>query len=61
MKANYLINRKIRERYTLSEELAILRQKETKPNEYKEYNDYCEQCKADVKAILYSNERATTY
>ena len=39
---------KVRERYTLDEELAILRQRDTKPEEFAEYNEYVEQCKADV-------------
>lgn len=43
------VNSLIRAKYSLSEELAILRQKEEKPDEYKAYFDYCEKCKADVK------------
>lgn len=44
-----LVDSKIRERYTLSQELAILRQRDSKPSEYQEYFDYCEQCKAEAK------------
>ena len=44
------VNAAIREKYTLSQELAILRQRETKPEEYAEYNAYCEACKAQSKA-----------
>ena len=44
------IIRKIRKRYTLNQELAILRQRDTKPEEFAEYNAYVEQCKAEVKA-----------
>lgn len=44
-----LVNNKIREKYTLSQELAILRQRDSKPTEYQEYYDYCEQCKAKAK------------
>ena len=44
------VNAKIREKYTLSQELAILRQRDTKPEEYAEYNAYCEQCKAAAKS-----------
>lgn len=36
-------------RYSLSEELAILRQKEVKKAEYDAYFAYCEQCKAEAK------------
>jgi len=43
------INCEIRKRYTESEEFAILRQKEEKPDEYNEYFNYCESCKAYVK------------
>lgn len=39
------VNAKIRERYTESQEFAILRQRDEKPDEYAEYYTYCEQCK----------------
>ena len=39
----------IRARYSLNEELAIQRQRGTKPNEFEEYFAYCEQCKAEAK------------
>lgn len=44
------VNAAIREKYTLSQELAILRQRDTKPEEYAAYNEYCETCKAQAKA-----------
>lgn len=44
------VNAKIRERYTESQEFAILRQRDEKPTEYAEYYAYCEECKAFVKA-----------
>lgn len=40
----------IRERYTVSDELAILRQRDTKPEEFEEYNAFCEECKARAKS-----------
>lgn len=40
-----LVERYIRERYTLSDELAILRQRDSKPQEFEEYNTYAEACK----------------
>ena len=46
------IERKIRQRYSLSQELSIQRQKERKPQEYEEYDRYCEQCKAEVKTMF---------
>ena len=39
----------IRERYNVNQELAILRQKDTKITEYNEYYAYVEECKAKVK------------
>lgn len=47
-----LIIRKIRKRYSVNQELAILRQRDTKPDEFATYNEYVEQCKADVKAEM---------
>lgn len=35
----------VRERYSVSDELAILRQKESKAEEFTEYNAYVEECK----------------
>lgn len=46
---NEAVNTKIRERYTESQEFAILRQKDEKPEEYAEYYEHCEACKAYVK------------
>src|SRR5690606_15551616 len=43
------VNRLIRQKYTASQEFAVLRQKEEKPDEFAEYNDYCEWCKSEVK------------
>lgn len=43
------VNAKIRERYTESQEFAILRQRDEKPEEYAAYYMYCEECKAFVK------------
>lgn len=39
----------IRERYSIDQELAILRQRYTKPDEFAEYNTYCEWCKSKAK------------
>ena len=43
------VNNEIRKRYSASQEFAILRQKEEKPQEYSEYYAYCEACKALAK------------
>ena len=42
----------IRERYTMSQELAILRQQMTKADKYQAYFAYCEECKAKAKSEL---------
>lgn len=47
-----LIIRKIRKRYSVNQELAILRQRDTKPAEFAAYNEYVEHCKAYVKQEL---------
>ena len=39
----------IRKKYNINQELAILRQRDTKPEEFAEYNEYVEQCKAEAK------------
>lgn len=47
-----LVESYIREKYSISAEFAILRQRDTKPEEFSEYNEYAEQCKAKAKEIL---------
>lgn len=42
----------IRERYSVSDELALLRQRESKPEEYLEYYRYAEDCKAKAREHL---------
>ena len=39
----------IRKKYNINQELAILRQRDTKPTEFVEYSKYVEKCKAEVK------------
>lgn len=39
----------IRQRYSIDDEIAILRQKDTKQDEYQTWYDYCEACKAQAK------------
>lgn len=43
------VNELIRGKYTLSQELAILRQRYVKSDEFAAYNAYAEQCKAKAK------------
>jgi hypothetical protein len=45
-----VVNR-IRERYSVDDELAILRQRDSKPEEFAEYNAYVEQVKAEERAV----------
>ena len=59
------VERLIRERYTVADELGILRQRDTKPQEFAEYNAFAEACKAQAKAMWnvecgMSNEAQTT-
>ena len=49
---NEKVDSLIRNRYSLSEELGILRQKDVKKAEYDAYFAYCEQCKAEAKEWL---------
>lgn len=46
------VERAVRKRYTLSAELAILRQRDTKPEEFEEYNSFVEECKAKAKEVV---------
>ena len=39
----------IRERYSIDDEFAILRQREEKPQEFAEYYAFCEECKQKAK------------
>ena len=48
----YLIISKIRTKYTLNQELAILRQRDVKSEEFAEYNSFVEKCKAEAKTEL---------
>lgn len=50
------VNDLIRRRYSLSEELAILRQKDEKPDEYRVYFAFCEECKANAKLEMEQNK-----
>ena len=46
------VERLIRERYSVADELGILRQRDTKPQEFAEYNAFAEQCKAQARAEI---------
>lgn len=49
---NAAVSAKIRERYDVNAELAVLRQRDSKPEEFAAYNAYAEQCKQQAKAEL---------
>lgn len=51
------VERRIRERYTTAQELAILRQRDTKPQEFADYFAYAEQCKQQARGgeVIESN------
>lgn len=49
-----LVESKIRQRYSIADELGVLRQRDTKIAEYSEYNTYCENCKAQARAEVYN-------
>ena len=42
----------IRQRYSVDDEFALERQKDRKPNEYEQYDTYCENAKAYAKELL---------
>ena len=46
----------IREKYSLNAELALLRQRDTKP-EFEEYNAFAEQCKAEARQLIFGDEQ----
>ena len=45
----------IRQRYTVNQELAILRQRDSKADEFGEYNSYVEECKATARKEVYDD------
>ena len=46
----------IRQRYSIDDETAILRQRDTKPEEFAAYNTYAEECKAKARLIVKNND-----
>jgi len=46
----------IRERYTESDELAIQRQRESKPESFAEYNAFCEACKDKARPVFFPEQ-----
>lgn len=54
-----LINAMVRKKYDIDDELAVLRQKDTKIAEYNEYFNYVEECKAIAKEFI--DERVSKF
>lgn len=50
-----LVGKYVREGYTAAAEFAILRQRDTKPDEYATYNAFCEACKARARREVYTD------
>ena len=47
-----LVNRLVRERYSLSEELSLLRRRDERPDEFSAYSEYVEACKERAAAMV---------
>lgn len=47
--------RRIRGKYSIADEIAILRQQDIKPDEYQEWYAFCESVKQDVKEEMKNN------
>jgi hypothetical protein len=43
----------IHEKYSINTELALLRQMNTKPEDFAEYNSFAEECKAKARRDIY--------
>ena len=54
------VNRKIRARYSLSAELAVLRQKERDPDAFAAYDAFAEACKREARAEVLGEEVVAT-
>lgn len=51
-----IVEKEIRRKYSVSDELAILRQRDVKPEEFAEYNEYCEKCKQIAREKMVPKE-----
>ena len=52
-----LVRQKIRERYSVDDELAILRQRKIKTEQFTAYYEYAEQCKANARQIVAERQK----
>jgi hypothetical protein len=46
----------VREEYSVDDELAILRQRDTKIDEFNAYNAFVEECKVTARREIYGDE-----
>ena len=51
-----LVTRKLRTRYSLSEELATLRKRERDPDAFAAYNAFAEECKREAREEVFGEE-----
>ena len=51
-----LVNRKIRARYSLSHELSLYRQRESKTEEFAAFDAYAALCKQEARREIYGEE-----
>ena len=51
-----LVSEYIRRRYSLNADLAILRQRDEKPDEFSDFHAYAESCKAEARTLLTASE-----
>ena len=51
-----LVTRKLRTRYSLSEELATLRKRESDPDAFAAYNAFAEECKREAREEVFGEE-----
>lgn len=54
------VENKIRSRYSVSDEIAILRQRDTKPEEFAVYSAFAESCKAAARAEIEAEQDENT-
>lgn len=52
-----LVQQRIRERYSVDDELAILRQRDTKPGEFTAWFEYAERCKAVARQMIAERQK----
>jgi len=50
-----IVDAMLRTKYSMSQEFAILRQRDSKSEEFNEYNTFAEQCKTIAKSLLVNN------